>query len=123
MTNSANGKLIHTPTAPKNLLKTKAAGMIIIIYLKSEIHNDGRPFPRPSKAPDDVTDTADTINPILIMLSAVTPNLSVSGLVVNIPNSVDGIIHESAVPKAIIIADNKSAVLYICLTRLCSPAP
>ena len=66
---------------------------------------------------------ADTINPILIMLSAVTPNLSVSGFAVNIPNSVDGIIHESAVPKAIIIADNKSAVLYICLTRLCSPAP
>ena len=97
--------------------------MITIIYLKSEIHNDGRPFPSPSKAPDDVTDTADTINPILIMLSAVTPNLSVLGFAVNIPNSVDGIIHESAVPKAIIIADSKSAVLYICLTRLCSPAP
>ena len=74
MTNSANGKLIHTPTAPKNLLKTKAAGIMIIIYLKSEIHNDGIPFPSPSKAPEDVTDTADTINPILIMLSAVTPN-------------------------------------------------
>ena len=70
MTNSANGKLIHTPTAPKNLLKTKAAGIMIIIYLKSEIHNDGIPFPSPSKAPEDVTAIAtDTITATLLIMA------------------------------------------------------
>lgn len=32
--------------------------------------NDSFPFPSPSKAPDTVTETDDTINPILMSLSA-----------------------------------------------------
>ena len=36
--------------------------------------NDSFPFPSPSKAPDTVTETDDTINPILMSLSASLPS-------------------------------------------------
>ena len=43
------------------------------IYRQSEINKDGIPLPNPSNAPDEVTDTAETINPVHIILNAVSP--------------------------------------------------
>ena len=57
----------QTPTAPKNLLSKNAAGMMTTTYRQREISNEGVPFPSPSNAPEDVTETAETINPAPIM--------------------------------------------------------
>ena len=63
----------QTPTAPKNLLSKNAVGMITTTYRQSEISNEGVPFPSPSNAPEDVTETAETINPAPMMRKAVSP--------------------------------------------------
>lgn len=55
--------------------------------------NDSFPFPSPSKAPDTVTETDDTINPILMSLSASLPSRIVSGFPVNRPISACGTAH------------------------------
>ena len=48
-----------------------ATGIITATYLHTDIISDGNPFPSPSSAPAEVTDTVDTINPTLIILNAV----------------------------------------------------
>ena len=63
----------QTPTAPKNLLSKNAAGMITTTYRQSEISNEGVPFPSHSWAPEEVTETAETIKPAPMMRKAVSP--------------------------------------------------
>ena len=63
----------QTPTAPKNLLSKKAAGMMTTTYRQREISKEGVPFPSPSNAPEDVTEPAETINPAPMMRKAVSP--------------------------------------------------
>ena len=57
----------QTPTAPKNLLSKNAAGMMTTTYRQREISKEGVPFPSPSNAPEEVTETAETINPAPMM--------------------------------------------------------
>ena len=92
---------------------------MITTYLDSDMNSDGIPLPSPSKAPEHVTETADTAKPQLMYLRAVTPIYIVSGFAVNNPISWYGI------TQASIIIDTVSfiAVLNILSTRLCSPAP
>ena len=40
--------------------------------------SDGNPFPSPSSAPAEVTDTVDTINPALMILNAVSPSFMIT---------------------------------------------
>ena len=63
----------QTPTAPKILLSKNAVGMITTTYRQSEISNEGIPFPSPYNAPEDVTETAETIKPDPMMRKAVSP--------------------------------------------------
>ena len=63
----------QTPTAPKNLLSKNAAGMMTTTYRQREISKEGVHFPSPSNAPEDVTETAETINPAPMMRKAVSP--------------------------------------------------
>lgn len=48
---------------------------MITTYLDSDMNSDGIPLPSPSKAPEHVTETADTAKPQLMYLRAVTPIL------------------------------------------------
>ena len=104
MRSSATQKACQTPTAPKNRLKINAAGIIITIYLQREITSEGKPLLSPSRAPQDVTDTADTTKPALIILKAVAPSFTVSLLFVNREIIFEGIIRQITVPTAIIAA-------------------
>lgn len=77
----------QTPTAPKSLLSKNAIGMITTTYRKSEISNEGVPFPSPSSAPEDVTETAETRKPALMIRRAVSPVWIVASVCVNSPIS------------------------------------
>ena len=61
----------QTPTAPKMLRSKNAVGMITTTYRQSELSNEGMPFPSPSSAPEDVTETAETIKQAPIIRRAV----------------------------------------------------
>lgn len=101
---SAIQNACHTPFAEKILLRINAVGIIIIVYLKSDMMSDGKPLLSPSSAPDEVTDTADTTNPALIIRSAFLPISMVSLLFVNIAISLSGIVRQITVPMSIIPA-------------------
>ena len=101
---SATQNACHTPTAPKIRLKINAAGMITIIYLQREIISDATPLLSPSNAPQEVTDTLDTIKPALIILRAVAPALIVSDVFVKSEIMLVGIAKQRTVPNAIIAA-------------------
>ena len=73
MISSVTGKLYHTPFAPDILLSPNAMGIITTIYRANDIYKEGIPFPKPSNAPEQVRETADTKNPRLITCSAVIP--------------------------------------------------
>ena len=53
----------QTPTAPKNLLSQKRSRDDDHYIPAKGISKEGVPFPSPSSAPEDVTETAETINP------------------------------------------------------------
>ena len=57
----------QTPTAPKSLLSQNAAGRMTTTYRQREISKEGVPFLSPSNAPEEVTETAETINPAPMM--------------------------------------------------------
>ena len=65
--------------------------MITTTYLQSDIINDGIPFLSPSNAPQQMTDTDEAINPILITFNAVIPFCIVTAFSVNNPISCPGI--------------------------------
>ena len=85
--------------------------------------NDSFPFPSPSKAPDTVTETDDTINPILMSLSASLPSQIVSGFPVNRPISACGTAIQRIVPITITITIRNNADRKISFTLFDSPAP
>ena len=85
--------------------------------------SDGTPLLSPSSAPDDVTETAETTKPPLMIRSAVAPQAIVSAFVVNKPMSLSGITRQITVPTSIITALSESTTVYIFLTRLYSLAP
>ena len=76
-------KACQTPAAPRMRHRRNADGMIMAAYLHREMSSDWNPFPIPSSAPADVTETAETTKPALMMRSAVFPLMTVSGLSVN----------------------------------------
>ena len=121
--NSVKQNAYQVPSAPRNLLKQNAAGMIITTYRKSDIYRDGRPFPNPSSAPEQVTETADTMNPRLMICKAATPLCNVSCCDVNNPINFSGISQDRIVPTAITPMVSASVVWKIFLTRSLSPAP
>ena len=57
--------------------------MITTTYLQSDIINDGIPFLSPSNAPQQMTDTDEAINPILITFNAVIPFCIVTAFIVS----------------------------------------
>ena len=87
------------------------------------MQRDGTPFPSPSKAPEQVTDTADIMKPRLIIRSAVTPFASVSDWLVNNPISHAGTAQESTIPTAMTPAVRARVVWKIFRTLNFSPAP
>ena len=93
----------QTPTAPKSLLRKNAVGMITTTYRQSEISNEGMPFPSPSSAPEDVTETAETIKPAPMIRRAVFPVWIVASVWVNSPISWPGISRHITVPSTIMI--------------------
>ena len=123
VTSSETQKAFHTPVTPINRLKMNAHGIMITTYRRREISKDGVPIPSPSKAPADVTETADTINPALMIRSALVPASIVWGFVVNKPINCPGIARHVAVPKSMIDALKISAVRYIFFTLFVSFAP
>lgn len=116
-------KAYHTPFAPISRLSRNAAGMIRTTYRSSEIYREGVPFPSPSRAPQQVTETADTMKPRLMMCRAVTPIQTVSVLAVNNPIRLSGISQESIVPMTMTPAVSARVVWKIFFTRVFSPAP
>ena len=96
---------------------------MITTYLNTDIISEGKPLPSPSRAPEAVTDTDDTIKPALIIFKADTPAVIVFSLLVNKPISVPGIHKHIMVPMHMIIMTIVVAVVYIFLTRLYSLAP
>ena len=71
--NSVIPNAYQIPEAPKIRLKINAVGIMMIVYLHSEMIRDGVPFPSPSSAPELVMDTEETKNPRLIIRSAIPP--------------------------------------------------
>ena len=63
----------QTPTAPKSLLSKNAVGIITTTYRQREISKEGVPFPGPSNAPEEVTETDETIKPAPMIRRAVSP--------------------------------------------------
>ena len=68
--NSVIQNAFQTPTGPMARHKKAAAGIMMNRYRNSEMMRDRVPFPSPSNAPEDVTETADTIKPALMMRRA-----------------------------------------------------
>ena len=61
--------------------------MMTTTYLMREMRRDLPPMPRPSSEPEQVMETADMMNPRLMICRAVVPDWIVSALSVNIPIS------------------------------------
>lgn len=72
-TASVTQKACQTPLAPSTRLSRKAAGMMSTAYRSREMRREGPPIPRPSRAPQEITDTDEMMNPILMIRSAVLP--------------------------------------------------
>ena len=81
------------------------------MYRSNEITRDWTPMPIPSRAPDAVTETVETINPALMIRRAVPPAMIVSALSVKAPISVLAIVRQSSVPAAMITPVMASVVL------------
>lgn len=113
----------HTPTAPIKRLTMNAAGMITTTYLHNEMISECTPFPRPSSAPLQITDTDEAMKPRLMTLSATLPACIVTGFAVNSPISCPGIARQITVPTVIITSTRIRPSRKILCTRLCSPAP
>ena len=80
-------------------------------------------MPRPSSAPLEITETEETINPMLIIRRAVLPTAIVSALVENNPINWLGINQQSMVPAVMIQTESISATRYILCTLSYSFAP
>ena len=78
---------------------------------RREISREGPPRPRPSRAPQEITETAETMKPPLMIRRAVAPISTVSALSAKRPISCPGTAQHSTVPKAIIPAASARAVL------------
>ena len=66
--------------------------------------SDGIPLPRPSSAPDEVVDTADTMKPRQMIRSAFAPMAIVSGFELNRPIRESEMVRQSTVPTAMMAA-------------------
>ena len=100
--NSVIQKECHTPASPKNWLNTKANGTMMMRYRSKETARDSFPFPSPSNAPLDTTETEETMKPQEIIRSAEEPAVIVAVCVVNIFIKISGVNIKSAVPTAMI---------------------
>ena len=81
------------------------------------------PFPRPSMAPEVVTDTAETRKPALMILRALEPAAMVSGVVVKRFISCVEARRQMMVPRSMIIQLDSSVSRKIFFTRFISRAP
>ena len=80
-------------------------------------------MPRPSSAPDEVVDTADTTKPMQMMRRALAPAAMVSGLEVNSPMSCPEASRQMTVPSAMMAMLMNRVSSYSFFTRACSLAP
>ena len=80
-------------------------------------------MPRPSRAPEEVTDTEEITNPAQMIRRAVPPAWMVSGWEVNSPIRGSAQSRQTTVPKAMMIPLAHRVALYSCRTRPRSPAP
>ena len=69
----------------QTFLYLPASGMMKMTYRQREMTSEAAPLPRPSSAPEEVVDTADTTKPRQMMCRAVWPMAMVSGLEENRP--------------------------------------
>ena len=74
------------------------------------MHRDGIPAPSPSKAPQQITETQEKINPRLMIRRAFVPMAIVSGVDVKICMSIPGAIQQSKSPASMIAEASASAV-------------
>ena len=79
-------KACQTPVGPSWRQSSHASGMMKMTYRQREMTSEAAPLPRPSSAPEEVVDTADTTKPRQMMRRAVWPMAMVSGLEVNRPS-------------------------------------
>ena len=99
---SVTQKLCQTPSAPSHKLSSQAVGKITTKYREREMAKLGNPFPNPSKAPEEVTDTAEMKNPALMIRRARPPIWMVSGFWVKRPIRVSGMAKQRTVPSSMI---------------------
>lgn len=109
VTNSVIQKACHTPRASRKRLKTNATGRISRAYRSREITSEGVPMPSPSRAPQEMMETEETIKPMLMIHKAVLPMAMVSALVENKPISCPGIVQHRMVPTAMMHAERVRA--------------
>ena len=98
------------PHRPHSREKRNAAGRISRAYRKREMAREGPPVPRPSSAPQEITDTEETMNPRLMISRAVRPAAMVSALVENSSISCEGIAQQRTVPRAMMQTERARAV-------------
>ena len=60
----------QTPTAPKNLERINAIGIMTMIQRNNEMNNDPFPFPNPSNTPQTITEIEEITNPQLMIRNA-----------------------------------------------------
>ena len=96
---------------------------MITIYLHIDMISELCPLPMPSSTPDIVTDSADNINPMEMIRSAVTPLAIVSTFSVKRPMSLSGHSWQSTVPTAMMIMHIISVTSCVFFTRPNSFAP
>ena len=82
---SVTQKACQTPVGPSWRQSSHASGMMKMTYRQREMTSEAAPLPRPSSAPEEVVDTADTTKPRQMMRRAVWPMAMVSGLEENRP--------------------------------------
>ena len=83
-------KACQTPTGPHSRLRTKASGRMTTAYRSREMSREGPPIPRPSRAPQEMTDTEEMMNPTLMIRRAVLPTAMVWALEENSPIRLPG---------------------------------
>ena len=66
--------------------------------------SEGTPLPRPSSAPEEVVETAETTKPRQMMRRAVVPMAMVSGLELNRPMREPEMVRQRTVPTAMMAA-------------------
>lgn len=102
VTASVIQKACQTPSGPMAQSSTRAAGMRMTPQRRAEMAKEGPPMPSPSRAPQEMTDTAETRKPRLMIYRARAPAATVAGEREKSPASSPGTAQHTTVPAAMI---------------------